>query len=560
MEPGTIAAQLREIAIYFDLDGDRHRAIAYDRAASTIEAANGLHRLVEDGRLEELPYIGPSIARVVGELARTGASAILDQQRAKWPTVIVELAQLPHVGVARARKIHDALAPRDLDAVAALCRAGALRELAGFGKLSEAKILKAIEDRQLRGTRAIHVDAEQQAEALARHLRAHPAALRVEVAGQVRRWIEIVDHLAFAIATDAPEAVIEHLARYPLVTTVARDASPIVARLADGMRCELHVAAPARFGAALVRATGSPEHVDQLARRAGEHGRALDTIAGADERDVYAALGLPLVPAELRDGSDELAAADAGDRFVDLVELADLTCAFHCHTTYSDGKDSIEAMARAARELGMQAITITDHSAAASYASGIGAAGLRAQAAEIAALAAPPVRILRGTEADILVDGAIDVPAELIDELDVVIASVHQRYKLDEDGMTARVVTAMRQPFFKVWGHALGRLVMRRDPIAVRIDDVLDAIAESPAAIELNGDPYRLDLDPINARRAAARGIRFVLSSDAHSTRGIAAVRWAVAMARRARLRKHQVLNTLPPDELADAVRPRPRA
>jgi DNA polymerase (family 10) len=209
----------------------------------------------------------------------------------------------------------------------------------------------------------------------------------------------------------------------------------------------------------------------------------------------------------------------------------------------------------------MRAITITDHSAAAAYAGGLDAGRLRAQAAEIAALGDVGVRVLRGTEADILADGAIDVPAELLGELDVVIASVHQRHKLDEDAMTARLVTAMRQPFFKIWGHPLGRLVLRRDPIAVRLDEVLDAIAASPAAIELNGDPHRLDLDPVSARRAAARGIPFVLSSDAHSVRGLQAVRWAVAMARRARIRKAQVLNALPPDELAARIRPRaPRA
>jgi DNA polymerase (family 10) len=166
------------------------------------------------------------------------------------------------------------------------------------------------------------------------------------------------------------------------------------------------------------------------------------------------------------------------------------------------------------------------------------------------------VKILKGTEADILADGTIDVPPDIVPELDLVIASVHQRYKADEDQMTKRLVTVMKQPFFKIWGHALGRLVLRRDPIAVRIDEVFDAIAEGRAAIEINGDPYRLDLDPINARRAAARGIPFVLSSDAHSTRGIAAVRWAVAMARRARIRKSQVLNALAPDELAARIRP----
>ncbi len=543
VEPATIGAMLREIAVYFDLDGDRHRAMAYDRAARSVEAANGLHRLLDEGRLEELPGIGPSIARVVGDLARRGSSTVLEKLRAKWPAVIVELAQLPSVGVLKARKIHDALHPADLDAVAQLARQGALRELPGFGKVSEQKILKSIEERAQKGTRAIHIDAEEHARSLAAYLRDDPAVLRVEIAGQVRRFCEVVDHLSFAIATIHRDAVLDRLRSHGLITSIDSSGEVVTARLADGMRCELHLAEPQQFGWAWITATGSREHVAKLR-----------PAPGAEEADVYRANGLPWLPPEVRDGTDET----SGDDFADLVTLEDITCAFHCHTTYSDGKDSIEAMARAAGALGMQAITITDHSAAASYAGGIGAEGLRAQHAEIDALQSP-VRILKGTEADILADGTIDVPMEVLDDLDVVIASVHQRYKLDVDGMTNRLVTAMRQPFFKVWGHALGRLVLRRDPIQVRIDEILDAVAESPAAIEINGDPYRLDLDPINARTAAARGIPFVLSSDAHSTRGIEAVRWAVAMARRARIRKSQVLNTCAPEELAERVRPRSR-
>jgi DNA polymerase (family 10) len=574
MEPTTIAAQLREIAVYFDLDGDRHRALAYDKAARAIEAAKGLHRLLDEGRLTELPGIGPSIAKTVDELARNGTSGILEKQRAKWPSVIVELAALPSIGVLKARKIHQALSPENLDAVAIAAREGKLRDLPGFGKISEAKILKAIEERSTRGAREIHIDAESRALSFAQHLRAEKSTTRVEVAGQVRRFCEIVDHLSFAIETTAREQVIERIANYSLVASLDRLRAPsgstarpgeagpcdrdhdvIVARLIDGMTCELHIAKRAQFGWAFVCATGCAEHVELLRQRARERNVDLETLDATEETGVYEALGLPYLPPEVRDGTDELAAADAGDDFKDLVTLADVTAAFHCHTTYSDGKDSITEMAQAAADLGMSAITITDHSAAASYAGGLDLAGLRSQHVEIAAQTFP-VRVLKGTEADILADGTIDVPPDIVPELDLVIASVHQRYKADEDAMTERLVKAMKQPFFKVWGHALGRLVLRRDPIPVRLDEVLDAIAHSRAAIEINGDPYRLDLDPVNARKAAALGIPFVLSSDAHSTRGIQAVRWAVGMARRARLRKKQVLNALPPDELAERIRP----
>ncbi len=555
MEPATIAAQLRELAIYYELDGDNHRAYAYERAAKSVEAATGLHRLIEEGRLEDLPGIGPSIARAIAELARRGTVAVLDGMRAKWPPIVVELAMLPKLGVAKARRLYQAFSPPDLDAVAELCREGKISELPGFGKVSEQKLLKAIEDRRLRGQRVLLVDAETHAQSIAAHLRADPAVLRVASCGPVRRWCEVIDHFAYAVASDAPDAVVDRLASFALVTSVDRAAVPIVAFLADGTRAEVYVVAPAHFGWAQVIATGSPEHVQALRDRAAARGMDLDKLEATDEPLVYQALGLPWLPPEVRDGTDEIAAALAGDTFADLITQDDLTTATHCHTTYSDGKGTIAEMVRAAAELGFAAITITDHSLAASYAGGLDLDRLREQAAEIAALVAPEARVLRGTEADINMDGSIDVPPGI--DLDVIIASVHQRFKLGEDDMTNRLVAAMRQPFFKIWGHALGRLVLRRDPINVRLDDVLDAVAESRAAIEINGDPYRLDLDPVNARKAVRRGIKFVLSSDAHSTTGLGAVRFAVAMARRARIRKRDVLNALPVDEFAAAVAPR---
>jgi DNA polymerase (family X) len=570
MEPATIAALLRELAVYYELDDDRHRTFAFDRAAKTVEAANGLHRLIDEGRLEELPGIGPSIARVVAELARRGTVAVLERLRDKWPPVVIELAQLPRVGAAKARKIYQSLAPANLDAVAAMCRAGAIRELPGFGKVGEQRILQAIEDRRLQGARILLLDAESHATSLAHHLRGDPAVLAVETCGPVRRACEIIDHLAYAVATDHRDAVIERLAAFALVTSIDRGGDhnghahadphkPIVGYLAGGLRAEIHLAPRTKLGWAQILATGSPGHVALLRDRAAARGMQLDILEAADEPHVYRALGMPWIPPEVRDGTDEVTAALAGDTFSDLITLDDITTAFHCHTTYSDGKGTISEMAHAAAELGFGAITITDHSAAATYASGLDLTQLRSQQAEIAGLVDPEVRVLHGTEADILADGAIDVPPELIAELDVIIASVHQRFHLDRDAMTDRLIAAMRQPYFKIWGHALGRLVLRRDPIDVRIDDILDAVAESPAAIEINGDPYRLDLEPNNARLAARRGIKFVLSCDAHSTRALGAVRFAVAMARRARIRKRDVLNALPVDELAELIRPRAR-
>ncbi|HEY0191867.1 MAG TPA: PHP domain-containing protein, partial [Kofleriaceae bacterium] len=385
MEPATIAALLRELVVYYELDGDRHRAFAYDRAAKTIEATNGLHRLIDEGRLEELPGIGPSIARVVAELARRGTVAVLERLREQWPPVVIELAQLPKVGVPKARKIYQALAPANLDAVAAMCQAGAIRELPGLGKVSELKILQAIEDRRRLGARVLLLDAEDQATSLAHHLRADPAITTVEICGPVRRSCEVIDHLAYAVMSPSRDAVIERLRAFALVTSVdlaEAPTGPVIGFLAGGLRAELHVAPRDRFGWAQIAATGSPDHLAQLLARARDRGMDLGLLDASDEARVYRALGLPWIPPEVRDGSDEVAAALGGDDFRDLITLDDLTTAFHCHTTYSDGKATISEMAHAAAELGFRGITITDHSIAASYAGGLDLAQLRAQHAE----------------------------------------------------------------------------------------------------------------------------------------------------------------------------------
>ena len=276
MEPATIAALLRELAVYYELDNDRHRAFAYERAARSVEAANGVLRLIDDGRLEELPGVGPSIARVVAELARRGTVEVLDRQRAKWPTIVIELAQLPKVGVSKARRIYQTLAPANLDAVAALCIAGALRELPGFGKISELKIMQSIEDRRLQGARILLIDAESHAASLAHHLRGDPAVIAVETGGPVRRSCEVIDHLAYAVASADRDAVIARLAAFALVTSIDRgeggelrpDDGPIVGYLAGGLRAEVHIAPRNKLGWAQIVATGSPEHVALLRARA----------------------------------------------------------------------------------------------------------------------------------------------------------------------------------------------------------------------------------------------------------------------------------------------------
>ena len=278
-------------------------------------------------------------------------------------------------------------------------------------------------------------------------------------------------------------------------------------------------------------------------------------VPAAGEEDLYRHLGLPYVPPELREGSGEVEAAEAGRLPDDLVTAGDLRGLVHCHTVYSDGKHTIAEMARAADAMGMRYLTITDHSPTAFYARGLDVDRLHAQWEEIARVQETvSVRLLRGTESDILADGGLDYPDDILEQLDVVIASIHARHRMDADRMTRRLVRAMQHPCFKIWGHALGRLVLSRPPIECRVEEVLDAAAAARAAIEINGDPSRLDLEPRWIRAARARGLRFVVSTDAHSVDALANQRYGVAMARRGWVRRGEVLNTLDTEAFVRAV------
>jgi DNA polymerase (family 10) len=519
-----VVAGLREIASYLWLEGESFRARAYQRAANVIEAVVDFDRLVRENRLTSLPRVGAGIAGAITALLETGTTSTLEKLRATWPDARV-----------KARK------PRKP------------RATAGNGAAAEPepKGLLLPEARELAG-------------ALAEWLAKHAAEKRAQAAGQARRAQEVSSSIDVAAATRDPEALRTRLRQHPLVLDVEASDDGARVSLSTGVPVTVHAGPPERWGVTLVRATGSPAHWQKLRERAGERGIDLDRFEASDEAAVYEALGLPYLPPEVRDGDDELEEADLGAFDERLVELADVRGAVHCHTTYSDGKASILEMAQGATELGLDYLTITDHSPSAHYAGGLELDDLRRQWDEIDEVQQKVgIRILKGTEADILADGALDWPDHILENLDVVIASVHQRHKLDEDQATQRIVRAMRLPVFKIWGHALGRLVQRRDPILCRMEEVLDAIASAPAAIEINGDPHRLDLEPRWARRASERGIRFVLSSDAHSVGGLRAFEYAVAMARRARLRPGEILNALPVDSFVRAVKPKrglPRA
>jgi DNA polymerase (family 10) len=567
----AIARALLEISARLGLAGEPiQRARAYERAARALERlAWDLDDLLRERRLTDVPHVGPALAAVITELRHTGRSALLERLRAEQPPGALELSRVPLLGLPRIATLHRELGIDTLPALQAAAEAGRLRDLHGFGERTERRILESLEEAGPRPAAHLLPDAEDLAERLRVHLAGVPDA-QVAVAGALRRAVELTSELVLVAAAPRPEPVIEQLLRFPRVAGIAaRAAGGCAVTLADGLPVALHVVAPGELAAALLHHTGSSAHLAQLDELAAARGLARGPeglvreasrrpIPVKDEAALYRALGLPFIPPELRAGEGEVAAAQSGALVpAELVAPGDLRGAVHCHTVYSDGSGTIEAMARAAEALGLEYLTITDHSPAAHYAGGLTIDRLRAQWDEIAEVQERvSIRLLRGTECDILADGALDYPDGILEQLDVVIASVHARHKMDEERMTQRVLRAMAQPVFKIWGHAQGRMLPSRPPFACRMEEILDRIAGSRAAVEINGDPRRLDMMPRWIRAARERSIPFAISGDAHSVDGLANARFGVAMARRGWVRRAEVLNALPLSRFRRAVRP----
>jgi len=429
----------------------------------------------------------------------------------------------------------------------------------GFGPKTEAAILRAIQAHRERPRALRLVDARRAAAALLGFVVGQPGVEAAEIAGAVRRWQEEVEEIA-VVAMTAPGQIpvaIQAITRYPPLARVeATTDDSVVARLADGVRVRVRLALPSRWGAALIEETGPATHVEALRARAAARGLAWEALAAPEESSVYGAVDSPVVPPEAREWSPPGPAAALAE-VDELIEAADLQGAVHCHSDYSDGRHTIEEMAHAADARGLHYLTITDHSPTASYAGGLDLDRLHRQWDEIARVQEKvKVRLLRGTESDILADGHLDYPDAVLDELDVIVASIHGRHRMDAAAMTARLVRTVTLPVFKIWGHPLGRLVLRRPPIDCDVDAVLDAVARSCCAVEISGDPYRLDLPPAWIPSARRRGIRFVISTDAHAVSDLDNVSYGIAMARRGGLRRADVLNALPVAAFRAAVHP----
>lgn len=575
---------LREMSIFLQLRGESgFKVRAYDVAADRIAGlSEDLGALVAEDRLTELPGIGASLGQKISELVRTGRMEALETERRAWPPRVLELLDVPELGPKKARALVEQLGVGSLDDLEKACRQGQVRALKGFGARTEEKLLAnlALARRTLEGgSRKRLGDVLPLAEELLSWVKAAPGVQRASLGGSVRRMRETVaDADIIASAPDAAP-VFAHFAAHPKVAEVigaGESKSSVRLRELD-LQADLRVLPDEDFASALHHFTGSKAHHIRLRALAQEKGYTIsewgvfrlgDAAArqpkghsrheGAEEKlritseaDLYALLGMQAVPPELREDTGEVEAALAGTLPTRLIEAGDLRGLVHVHTTWSDGRDSLLDMARAARALGAEYLTITDHSPSSTIANGLDAGRLQAQWEELArvAEAVPGLRLLRGIECDILADGALDLPDAILEQLDVVIGSVHQRHGLDEAAMTKRVLRAFDNPHLMVWGHPTGRLLLEREPAPLRMEALLDAAAERGIVVEVNGAPERLDLAPAHVRAALERGVQLCVSTDAHDVGALERnVRFGAAAARRGWATPKDVVNTLDAD------------
>jgi DNA polymerase (family 10) len=567
-----VAHGLDDIAALLRLSGEpKFKVRAYEHAARVVEMlGDELGPIVERDELRQLPGIGAALSQQIRELWNLGSSEYSRRLRGEYPEGAAELARVPGMTARRIRRLHDALGVRSVDELRDACMAERVRAIPGFGERVEQRLLAGCHGalrpaergpRPMLRTYALDVSAVIERE-LAETVE------RAAVAGALRRGDELLSMLELVVVGDRGGAL-ERLAQMRPVVRVDRTLG--VAQLGTGIPVVLHATpAMAAFGSSLFVHTGGLAHVAAVCARARERGFSIagapEVASGlpvrsfASEEALYGAVGLSWVPPEQRHGGGELAQAARGG-FDDLIDDHDIQGMVHCHTQWSDGKNSILEMARSAHALGMQYITITDHSPSAHYARGVSLDRLAQQWEEIAAAQEQvPIRILRGTESDILSDGRLDYPDAVLEQFDVIIASIHARHRLDGPAMTERVVRALSLPMFKIWGHPLGRILNHRPAIDCDVLRVLDALADAPGAVEINSDPHRLDLPAAWVPAARERGIPFVISVDAHSAGAFDVLRHGITQARRGGVQRREVYNTRSPDEFAALVAPLGRA
>jgi len=582
MENKEVAKILFETAHLLELDGGNiGRYRSYEKAAELIYS---LHERVEDlakdkQKLLELPGIGEGIVEHIGEILKTGDYSLRRKLLKKYPATLLDVLQLQSLGPKKVSILWREFGAATVQDVEKLAREEKLRDLPGFGEKSEQNILKACEF-FTKSTGRFRLDqATDEAERLSAYVRETCSSVEsVTTAGSLRRGRDTIGDVDLLV-TMRPgqdkqkdvDDVAEHILKYPRIErSLAHGENKVSVVMDTGVQVDVRLLQKKCFGAALLYFTGSKEHNVVLRGRANDMGwtlneYALTTLkggkffAGKTEEEIYSKLKLPYIEPELRENTGEIEAAEKGTLPV-LVRLEDMRGDLQMHTTASDGRNSIEQMGEAARELGYEYIALTDHSKAVTVANGMDEKRTLEQIKKIRAAQerVPGIRLLAGIEVDILKSGQLDLDGEVLAQLDVVVASVHSYMNLTREEMTERLLAAIENPYTQIIAHPTGRLIMRREPFDYDMEKILDAAKKHGVAMECNSYPDRLDLRDVHLRMAKQRGVKIVISTDSHSTTHLPFMKYGVITARRGWLEKKDVINTLPAGELLAALRPKP--
>ena len=559
-----VATVLYEISEILTIKGDRFRSRAYSMASQRVTSlTEDIREVAERGELEQIPGVGESIAQTIEEYLDTGESTVLQELRESLPQGVPEMITLEGVGPKIAMRLHKELGVVGIKTLEEAAKQHRIRELKGFGAKKEENILKAIEERRSRSTRFLLGEVLPVIQGMLTYMGDCPAVRRVEMAGSARRRKETVGDLDVLVSSTEPEKVTAHFVSMPPIERVlAQGPTKSTVVLESMLQVDLRVIPPGSYGAALQYFTGSKEHNVKLRTIGVKAGYKLneyglfrrgndELVAAEDEARIYEALGMRWIPPELRENTGEIEAA-MEDRLPDLVTLDDVRGDLHVHTEWSDGHASIEEMAAKAAEMGFEYIAVTDHTRALGIAKGLDDERLMEQMAEVRRVDEehPEIRVLAGTECDILRDGRLDISDEVLAELDWVVAAVHSGFKTEEQAMTNRVIEAIRNEYVDTLAHPTGRLIQRRSPYALDLDAVFEAAAERGVMMEINCYPERLDLSDVDSRRAKEHGIMMTLGTDAHTPSELEFLPLGVAVARRGWLEAGDVANTLSVDEL----------
>jgi DNA polymerase (family 10) len=589
MENKEVARILRETAQLLEIDGaiiGRYRS--YEKVAELLYS---LHERIEDvckdpKKLRELPGVGQNMAEHICEILKTGDYTLRQKLLKKYPPTLLDLLRLQSLGPKKVLFLWETFQVCTIEGVEKLAREGRLQDLPGFGEKSEQNILKATQSAKRSSGRFKISTAEDEAQKFSAYItdtslsKAAAAVESVTAAGSLRRGRDTIGDVDLLV-TMRPgrekqkdvDAVAEHILKYPGIDqTLAHGENKVSVLLGNGLQVDVRMLAKENFGAALLYFTGSKAHNVGLRGRALDMGWTLNeyalttlkggkVVAGKTEEEIYAKLGLDYIEPELREMTGEIEAAEA-HQLPQPIKLADIRGDLQMHTTASDGRNSIEEMGQAAKELGYEYIALTDHSKAVTVANGMDEKRTLAQIKKIRAAQerVPGIRLLAGIEVDILRNGSLDLSNDVLAQLDVVVASIHSYMNLDREAMTDRILKALENPYTQILAHPTGRLLLRREPFDYDMEKVLAAAKKNGVAVECNAYPDRLDFNDVHLRMARERGVGVVISTDAHSTTHFRMMKYGVITARRGWLEKKHVINTLPLDQFLAALRPKPNA